>query len=43
LALFDDPLDLGVDQLRRRVAVGLLLERRREPLVLRGDEADRAE
>src|SRR5438552_12041864 len=34
---------LGVDQLGGRLAVGLALEGGREPVVLRGHEADRAE
>src|SRR5207249_3320597 len=43
LALLDDAPYLGVDQLGGRLAVGLALEGRREPVVVRGDEADRAE
>jgi hypothetical protein len=43
LALLDDPPHLGVDQLRGRLAAGLLLERRRQALVRRGDEAGRTQ
>src|SRR5207342_3968440 len=43
VALLDDAPDLGIDQLRGGLAVWLVLERRRQTLVLRRDEADRPE
>src|SRR3989441_10316338 len=43
LAFLDDAPHLGVDQLGGRLAVGLALESGRGPVVLRGNEADRAE
>ena len=43
VAFLDDPPDLGIDQLGSGLAVWLMLERRRQTLVLRRDKADRPE
>jgi hypothetical protein len=43
VTFLDDPPDLGTDQLGRGFAVWLMLERGRQTLVRRRDNADRPE